>query len=235
MLHWDCLFHTVHAGSFETGDIIWFLEGGLNASYNCVDRWAFKHPNKTAITIYEADEPDDDCLITDAELLCRVCSIANVLKALGVKKGDTVSSLSVIVFKTASRAMSLPVMRADAHAWSHTRCSPSITVMLCSLVKRSWAVMKFWENVDLGAVGVGEGVGIVSTGDLTPIIPTHLLPPKTSHGQWNMGLLKQESGFLIASLVPGMKGNGKGEDGQGEPVELKKSMSLRLREHDEWE
>jgi hypothetical protein len=46
MLHWDRPFQTVRAGGFETGDIVWFPEGGLNASYNCVDRWAFKHPNK---------------------------------------------------------------------------------------------------------------------------------------------------------------------------------------------
>jgi acetyl-CoA synthetase len=49
MLHWDRPFHTVRAGGFETGDIVWFPEGGLNASYNCVDRWAFKHPNKVNI------------------------------------------------------------------------------------------------------------------------------------------------------------------------------------------
>ncbi|PSR73241.1 hypothetical protein PHLCEN_2v10901 [Hermanssonia centrifuga] len=89
-LHWDRPFHTVRAGGFETGDIVWFPEGGLNASYNCVDRWAFKHPDKTAI-IYEADEPNEGCEITYAELLREVCSVANVLKSLGVKKGDTVS------------------------------------------------------------------------------------------------------------------------------------------------
>jgi acetyl-CoA synthetase len=48
-LHWDRPFQTVRAGGFETGDIVWFPEGGLNASYNCVDRWAFKHPNKVSV------------------------------------------------------------------------------------------------------------------------------------------------------------------------------------------
>ncbi|KAJ2923712.1 hypothetical protein H1R20_g13377, partial [Candolleomyces eurysporus] len=56
LLYWDRPFHTVRSGSFDNGDIVWFPEGGLNASYNCVDRWAYKYPNKTAI-IYEADEP----------------------------------------------------------------------------------------------------------------------------------------------------------------------------------
>lgn len=37
--------------------------------------------------------------------------------------------------------------------------------------------MKFWENVNLGAVGVGEGVGIVSTGDLPTVRTTP--PPDT--------------------------------------------------------
>ena len=41
--------------------------------------------------IYEADEPGEGCLITYAQLLREVCSIANVLKRLGVKKGHTIS------------------------------------------------------------------------------------------------------------------------------------------------
>ena len=45
-LHWDRPFHTVRSGSFENGDIAWFPEGYLNASYNCVDRWAFQNPDK---------------------------------------------------------------------------------------------------------------------------------------------------------------------------------------------
>jgi acetyl-CoA synthetase len=36
----------VRSGSFEKGDIAWFPEGALNVAYNCVDRWAFKHPDK---------------------------------------------------------------------------------------------------------------------------------------------------------------------------------------------
>ena len=45
---------------------------------------------QTAI-IYEADEPGEGRLISYSELLREVCSVANVLKRLGVKKGDTVS------------------------------------------------------------------------------------------------------------------------------------------------
>lgn len=68
----------------------WFVDGQLNVSYNCVDRWAFKDPNKTAI-IYEADEVGEGSKVTYGELLKDVCKLAQVLKSLGVKKGDTVA------------------------------------------------------------------------------------------------------------------------------------------------
>lgn len=45
-IYWHRPYSTVMAGSFEAGDVQWFPEGGLNVSYNCVDRWAYKHPNK---------------------------------------------------------------------------------------------------------------------------------------------------------------------------------------------
>lgn len=46
MISWDVPFRTVRAGGFINGDVAWFPEGQLNASYNCVDRWAFKNPDK---------------------------------------------------------------------------------------------------------------------------------------------------------------------------------------------
>jgi acetyl-CoA synthetase len=72
------------------GDNAWFLEGQLNASYNCVDRHAIKNPNKAAI-IYEADESSDGRTLSYGELLRQVCKTAYVLKQMGVKKGDTVA------------------------------------------------------------------------------------------------------------------------------------------------
>src|ERR1700733_5488860 len=45
---------------------------------------------QTAI-IYEADEPGEGREVSYGELFCEVSSVANVLKSLGVKKGDTVS------------------------------------------------------------------------------------------------------------------------------------------------
>ncbi|KAF7303941.1 Acetyl-coenzyme A synthetase [Mycena indigotica] len=91
LLYWDRPFKTIRSGGFATGDIAWFPEGGLNVSYNAVDRWAFEDPDRIAI-IYEADEPDGGCSITYGELLRQVSSLANVLSTtFGVRPGDTVS------------------------------------------------------------------------------------------------------------------------------------------------
>lgn len=90
LLTWERDFQTTRSGSLAGGDVAWFLEGRLNASYNCVDRHAIKDPNKVAI-IYESDEPGEGRKITYGELLREVCRTAYALKQMGVKKGDTVA------------------------------------------------------------------------------------------------------------------------------------------------
>lgn len=76
---------------FKNGDIpAWFVGGELNASYNAIDRWAIKNPNKPAI-IYEADEVSEGRIITYGELLKDVSKLAQALTKLGVKKGDSVA------------------------------------------------------------------------------------------------------------------------------------------------
>lgn len=108
LLTWQRDFQTVHTGNFENGDNAWFLEGQLNASYNCVDRHAIKNPDKAAI-IYEADETGDGRTLTYGELLREVCKTAHVLKQMGVQKGDTVAIYlpmipeAVIAFLACSR------------------------------------------------------------------------------------------------------------------------------------
>ncbi|CUM64714.1 uncharacterized protein PRCAT00002324001 [Priceomyces carsonii] len=76
---------------FKNGDIpAWFVNGQLNASYNAVDRWAIKNPDKPAI-IYEADEVNEGRIISYGELLKEVSKLAQTLTRLGVRKGDTVA------------------------------------------------------------------------------------------------------------------------------------------------
>ena len=70
--------------------IKWYFDGTTNVSYNCIDRHAKKSPDKTAI-IWEGDDPSKVKKISYKELQANVCKIANVLKKIGVKKGDRVT------------------------------------------------------------------------------------------------------------------------------------------------
>ena len=76
--------------SKEDVNIKWFEDGTLNASYNCIDRHAKKNPEGIAI-IWEGDDPKDTIKITYKDLLKKVCKASNVLKKIGVKKGDRVT------------------------------------------------------------------------------------------------------------------------------------------------
>ena len=69
----------------------WFVGGKINASYNCLDYQIEQgRGDKTAI-LWEGDEPGDTRTYTYSELATEVRKFANVLKGLGVEKGDPVS------------------------------------------------------------------------------------------------------------------------------------------------
>ncbi|MFC0337223.1 acetate--CoA ligase [Kushneria avicenniae] len=70
--------------------IKWFADGELNASVNCLDRHLESRGDKPAI-VWEGDNPDHQRTITYRELHRQTCQFANMLKALGVKRGDTVT------------------------------------------------------------------------------------------------------------------------------------------------
>ncbi|MFO1156690.1 MAG: acetate--CoA ligase [Rhodospirillales bacterium] len=70
--------------------IKWFYDGTLNVSANCLDRHLAKRGDQTAI-LFEGDDPSVSKAITYRELHEQVCKFANVLKGLGVKKGDRVT------------------------------------------------------------------------------------------------------------------------------------------------
>ncbi|MBU6164754.1 MAG: acetate--CoA ligase [Alphaproteobacteria bacterium] len=77
--------------SWDPVDIKWFEDGVINASWNCLDRWADSDPGRTAI-LWEADDPAADTRrISYGELRAEVARMANALVALGVDKGDRVT------------------------------------------------------------------------------------------------------------------------------------------------
>ncbi len=67
----------------------WFVGGKTNVSYNCLDVHLETRGDKAAI-IWEG-EPGDTRTLTYAELHAEVCKFANVLKGLGIQRGDIVS------------------------------------------------------------------------------------------------------------------------------------------------
>ena len=67
----------------------WFVGGKINISYNCLDRHLTTDRKDKPALIWEG-EPGDSRTLTYAELHQEVCQMANVIKDLGVKKGDRV-------------------------------------------------------------------------------------------------------------------------------------------------
>ena len=88
-LDWDEQWTKVRENDIERGQIIWFKDGKLNASVNCIDRHLPENGNKVAF-IWEGDDPNDSKKITYQQLHDEVCKFSNVLKIRGVKKGDRV-------------------------------------------------------------------------------------------------------------------------------------------------
>ena len=68
----------------------WFTGGTLNVAYNCLDRHV-EAGRGDRVAYHWEGEPGDTRTYTYAELQTEVCRFANVLKSLGVKKGDRVN------------------------------------------------------------------------------------------------------------------------------------------------
>ena len=68
----------------------WFSGGLINLSYNCLDRHVATWRRNKAALIWEG-EPGEVQTLTYQQLLTEVSKFANVLKSLGVQKGDRVA------------------------------------------------------------------------------------------------------------------------------------------------
>ncbi len=76
--------------NFERPEIKWFIGGKLNVSYNCLDRFITTATRNKAAIIWEADDGSYKTY-TYQQLYYEVNRFANVLKKLGIKKGDRVT------------------------------------------------------------------------------------------------------------------------------------------------
>jgi acetyl-CoA synthetase len=78
----------------------WFVGGKLNISHNCLDRHLTTWRRNKAALIWEG-ELGDSRTLTYAQLHREVCQMANVLKGLGVQKGDRVGLYMPMILEAA--------------------------------------------------------------------------------------------------------------------------------------
>ena len=91
-IDWMKPFTKVKDVDFTFGQvkINWFADGALNVSANCIDRHLETRGDQTAI-IWEPDSPDEDAQhISYRALHAKTCKMANILRDIGVGKGDRV-------------------------------------------------------------------------------------------------------------------------------------------------
>lgn len=87
-LHWFRKWDTVL--EWNPPEAKWFVGGQTNLSYNCLDANLAKGLRNKAAIIWEG-EPGERRTLTYRDLHRQVCKFANVLKGLGVEKGDRVA------------------------------------------------------------------------------------------------------------------------------------------------
>ena len=89
-ISWYKPWDKVREFDFDKAKIKWFENGKLNVSYNCLDRHVESGDGDKTAIIWEGNNPSEDKKFTYSELLFEVKKFANVLKGLGIKKGDRV-------------------------------------------------------------------------------------------------------------------------------------------------
>ena len=90
MLIWQKKWDKVLSYNFQKPEIKWFIGGKLNVSVNCIDRHLNDSTRNKAAIIWEGDDGSYKTY-TYQQLYYEVNKFANVLKKLGVKKGDRVT------------------------------------------------------------------------------------------------------------------------------------------------
>jgi len=88
--HWKRKWEKTLEWNFTEPNVKWFIGGKLNITENCLDRHLEQRGNKTALVWEPNDTKESSLHFTYRELHSHVCRMANVLKNMGVKKGDRV-------------------------------------------------------------------------------------------------------------------------------------------------
>lgn len=98
---WRKKWDKVVEWDFNKPEVKWFIGGKLNITENCIDRH-LPHRAKDTALIWEPNDPQEEYrTITYQQLHDEVCRAANMLKTLGVKKGDRVCIYMPMIPETA--------------------------------------------------------------------------------------------------------------------------------------
>jgi acetyl-CoA synthetase len=91
-IEWIRPYTRVRDVSYRLEDfhIRWYQDGTLNVAHNCLDRHLAERGDRVAI-VWEGDRPGESRHITYRELHAEVCRFGNVLRELGVRRGDRVT------------------------------------------------------------------------------------------------------------------------------------------------
>lgn len=153
---WRKRWDTVLRWDFSKPEIAWFEGAQLNITENCLDRHLRTRGDKTAI-LFEPNNPNEPAQhITYTELYERVCKMANVLKAKGIKKGDRVCiylpmipELSVALLACARIGAIHSVVFAG---FSSTALSTRINDSSCKMVITSDGSYRGNKSIDLKGI-----------------------------------------------------------------------------------
>jgi acetyl-CoA synthetase len=92
--HWEKKWDKVREFNYDLNkgpiSIKWFIGGKTNICYNAIDRHLKTRANQRAL-LWEGNHPSEDKVLTYQDLYNEITKFANVLKGLGVKKGDRVT------------------------------------------------------------------------------------------------------------------------------------------------
>jgi len=91
LISWDKPFTKVLEADMATPSIKWFGDGKLNVSANCLDRHLTDGRRNKAAIIWQGEPEDDVKVYTYQMLHTEVCRCANLLRKLGVGRGDRVA------------------------------------------------------------------------------------------------------------------------------------------------
>ena len=99
-LDWEQAPRIAGGGDF-TGDarLCWFADGTLNASVNCLDRHLAERGDQVAL-IWQGEDEDAVRRLSFQDLHEEVCRLANVLRSLGVERGDRVATYLPMVVES---------------------------------------------------------------------------------------------------------------------------------------